>query len=320
MAKKRSAGRLFMYFIVICVLLLLLAVGGTYLYLCHMLDGMERTSITKDDTELGIGEETASDNQVVNIALFGVDTRDNTDTGRSDAMIILTVDQVHKKVKMTSLARDTRVEIEDYGYEKLCHAYAYGGPELAIQTINRNFGLDIRDYVTVNFEQLASIIDLLGGVVVNVDQDEADVFNSMFASDTVPAITETGDIRLTGAQAVGYARNRTTGSDVARQSRQREVLTAIYEEVRSKSVLEYPQILEQVLSMCETSLSSDTIMALGMWVVLNGPEILEFALPNSDCDPYGGIMEDGLWYYVYDLNVASDVLHQFIYDDIQPAE
>ena len=96
MAKKRSAGRLFMYFIVICVLLLLLAVGGMYLYLRHMLDGMERTSITKDDTELGIGEETASDNQVVNIALFGVDTRDNTDTGRSDAMIILPVDQVHK--------------------------------------------------------------------------------------------------------------------------------------------------------------------------------------------------------------------------------
>ena len=79
MAKKRSTGRLFMYFIVICVLLLLLAVGGMYLYLRHMLDGMERTSITKDDTELGIGEETASDNQVVNIALFGVDTRDNTD-------------------------------------------------------------------------------------------------------------------------------------------------------------------------------------------------------------------------------------------------
>ena len=318
MAKKRSAGRLFVYFIVICILLLLLAVGGAYLYLRHMLDGMERTSITKDDTELGITEETASDDQIVNIALFGVDTRDNTDTGRSDAMIILTVDQVHKKVKMTSLARDTRVEIEGYGYEKLCHAYAYGGPELAIQTINRN--LDIRDYVTVNFEQLASIIDLLGGVVVNVDQDEADVFNSMFASDTVPAITETGDIRLTGAQAVGYARNRTTGSDVARQSRQREVLTAIYEEVRSKSVLEYPKILEQVLGMCETSLASDTIMGLGMWVVINGPEIVEFALPNSECDPYGGIMEDGLWYYVYDLDVASSVLHQFIYDDIQPAE
>ena len=142
MAKKRSAGRLFVYFIVICILLLLLAVGGAYLYLRHMLDGMERTSITKDDTELGITEETASDDQIVNIALFGVDTRDNTDTGRSDAMIILTVDQVHKKVKMTSLARDTRVEIEGYGYEKLCHAYAYGGPELAIQTINRNFGLD----------------------------------------------------------------------------------------------------------------------------------------------------------------------------------
>ena len=72
--------------------------------------------------------------------------------------------------------------------------------------------------------------------------------------------------------------------------------------------------------MCETSLASDTIMGLGMWVVINGPEIVEFSLPNSECNPYEGIMEDGLWYYVYDLDVASDVLHQFIYDDIQPAE
>lgn len=316
MAKKHSVGRFLAYLMVVCLLVILTAAGGAYLYMKHLLDGMERTSITKDEDELGITDQTKSSSEVVNIALFGVDTRDMSgDSGRSDAMIVLSVDKAHKKIKLTSLARDTRVEIEGYGNEKLCHAYAYGGPELAIQTINRSFGLDIRDYVTVNFEQLEEIIDYLGGVTVNVDQDEADEIDRM----GVGPITQTGDIRLTGAQAVAYARNRTTGSDVDRQSRQREVLMSLYGEARSKSLLEYPGILEQVLKMCETTLASDVLMELGMWAVVNNPAMEQFALPNSGCDAYGGIMEDGAWYFVYDLELASDILHDFLYNDVQPA-
>lgn len=316
MAKKHSVGRFVAYFIVVCLLIILTAAGGAYLYMRHLLDGMERTSITKDEEALGITDQTKSSSEVVNIALFGVDTRDMSgDSGRSDAMIILSIDKAHKKIKLTSLARDTRVEIEGYGNEKLCHAYAYGGPELAIQTINRSFGLDIRDYVTVNFEQLEEIIDYLGGVIVNVDQDEANELERM----GVGPVTQTGDIRLTGAQAVAYARNRTTGSDVDRQSRQREVLMSLYSEARSKSLIEYPGILEQVLKMCETTLSSDVLMELGMWAVVNNPAMEQFALPNSDCGAYGGIMEDGAWYFVYDLDLASNILHEFLYNDVQPA-
>lgn len=317
MKKKHSFGRFLAYLLVICLIFVFIAAGGAYFYMKHLLDGMERTSITKDEDELGIGAQTLSSSEVTNIALFGVDTRDTEgDTGRSDAMIVLSIDKAHKKIKLTSLARDTRVEIEGYGYEKLCHAYAYGGAQLAVQTINRSFGLDIRDYVTVNFEQLSGIIDYLGGVVVNVDEDEAYELERMGTG----KVEQLGEIRLNGAQAVAYSRNRTTGSDVERQGRQREVLMALYSQARSKSLLEYPGILEQVLQMCETSISSDTLMELGMWAVVNNPGMEQFALPNSDCDAYGGIMEDGAWYFVYDLDLASDILHQYLYDDIQPAE
>lgn len=298
MAKKHSVGRFVAYFIVVCLLIILTAAGGAYLYMRHLLDGMERTSITKDEEALGITDQTKSSSEVVNIALFGVDTRDMSgDSGRSDAMIILSIDKAHKKIKLTSLARDTRVEIEGYGNEKLCHAYAYGGPELAIQTINRSFGLDIRDYVTVNFEQLEEIIDYLGGVIVNVDQDEANELERM----GVGPVTQTGDIRLTGAQAVAYARNRTTGSDVDRQSRQREVLMSLYSEARSKSLIEYPGILEQVLKMCETTLSSDVLMELGMWAVVNNPAMEQFALPILTVAPTEELwrMEPGILYMIW---------------------
>ena len=232
MARRFSLGRFLAKLLVFCIIMTMLAAGGTYLYLKSMLEGMEQVEITQNQAALGIESDTHSSEAVINIALFGIDTREaDGNTGRSDAMIVLSIDKEHKKIKLTSLARDTRVEVEGYGYEKLCHAYAYGGAELAIQTINRSFGLDIQDYVTVNFEQLAGIIDALGGVVINVDQDEADVMNSGYIAKPEDRITQTGDIRLNGAQAVAYSRNRYTGSDVDRQNRQREVLMALYDEV-----------------------------------------------------------------------------------------
>lgn len=129
----------------------------------------------------------------------------------------------------------------------------------------------------MNFAQLADIIDTIGGVVVNVDQDEADVMNTNYIENEADRVTELGDIRLNGAQAVAYSRNRYTGSDVDRQARQREVLMALYHETLQKSVLEYPAILEKVLGMCETTLSSDRIMELGMWAVLGHPQMDQFA-------------------------------------------
>mgnify|MGYP002963054006 FL=1 len=180
--KKRTGLKVFLSFI--CVILVL--VGGVMIYASTVLLGdLKTTTITKDKTELGISEETKSEAGITNIALFGVDARDydgGTFAGRSDAIMVMSIDNVHHKVKLTSIMRDVRVYMGDgspydSGYDKLNHAYMYGGPEQAIRTINQNFGLDIQDYVTVNFASMAKIVDAFGGVNIDLTEEEVEQVN-----------------------------------------------------------------------------------------------------------------------------------------------
>ena len=101
---------------------------------------------------------------VKNIAMFGVDSRDGENEGRSDAIMVLSIDSRTHTLKMASFMRDSNVYIDGYGYDKLTHAYAYGGPELAVRTLNQNFQLDITDYITVNFYDMTEIVEAFGGV------------------------------------------------------------------------------------------------------------------------------------------------------------
>ena len=101
-----------------------------------------------------------------NIAVFGVDRRGGNANTRSDVIMIVTLDNQHKKVKATSLLRDSYVSVEGYGKTKLTHAYSYGGPELAIKTINSNFNMNIRDFVTVDFDSMAKIVDAVGEMCI----------------------------------------------------------------------------------------------------------------------------------------------------------
>lgn len=279
--------------------------------------------ITHNDVAEGDNGSVSIDPHVINIALFGIDTRDtSSDVGRSDAVMILSIDQIHGKIKLISIARDTTVEIDDYGQDKLTHAYAYGGPQLAVKTLNQNFNLDIQDFVTVNFAQLASIIDYVGGVTVNVDEDERQVMNSYISElnsmgiDAEP-LWETGDVKLTGGQAVAYSRDRYTGGDVQRGQRQREVLMALFGSVKGLNVTQYPGLISMVLSESSSSLKDGEIMDIGMWAVSSGAGFEQCGLPNADCNAYGDIIND-VWYYMYDLDVATDIIHKFIYDDILP--
>jgi anionic cell wall polymer biosynthesis LytR-Cps2A-Psr (LCP) family protein len=132
----------------------LLVVGGIFSYTVYEFSKMNSTKISKTDVDLGIKSEISSKedgNEIINIALFGLDRRDVSTQGRSDMIMILTIDEKNKKIKMSSIMRDTYVEIKEHGKTKINHAYAYGGPQLAIRTLNENFNLDIRDYVTVDF-------------------------------------------------------------------------------------------------------------------------------------------------------------------------
>ncbi len=300
------------------VLLIIVIFTGVSLYGWgySIINKVERTPLDMAD----LGFQTANYSTVKNIALLGLDTRADDKSGRSDANVILTVDKSHKKIKLTTIARDTYVSIDGKGKDKLTHAYAYGKSQLSVKTLNQNFGLEITDYVTMNFFELARIIDYMGGVEVDVSEAEFNELNSY----VIPT-TDFGDIPceylkapgvqvLGGAQAVCYARIRHTDGDIERGNRQKEVLTAMFATAKKMNILKLPQLAEMVLSECETSLSTNDIMALGIWAVTASPQFEQLSIPNDNI-PASGKTIGGAWCYVYDLEKAKNEIKDFIFEE-----
>lgn len=172
--KKKRLPKAIRILLVMLPCLLILCVCGLVVYAFWLNGQLKRNAIPQDNSALGIDSQFNDEkyDDITNIALFGVDTRQG-ESCRSDAIMILTVDRKNNKMKATSLLRDSYVTIQGRkSKEKLAHAYAYGGPELAIQTINQNFGLNVRDYVTVDFDSMAKVVDAMGGVTIDVQANE----------------------------------------------------------------------------------------------------------------------------------------------------
>ncbi len=320
--------------IIIAVVLVLLIAGGAYYVFGYLLKDLSSAIVpmTKEKIELGINSEVQTDTSIKNIALFGLDARDDEFEGRSDAIIILTIDNKHDTIKMTSILRDSNVSMQQtdsdgstyYIDDKITHAYVYGGPELAVQTINRNFSLDIEDYVTVNFIKMAEIIDACGGVKINISYDEMNEINTNLglqineSSDanisTSDYLYEDGEVLLNGNQAVAYARIRYLDSDDVRASRQQTVLKALLEQARGKSKLEYPELIRKLIPMCQTSLEFSDIVAM-VPIMLTDFTIETLSIPGEEETPSGGINSQGGWVYLYDLEEAALHINQFIYEE-----
>ena len=318
--KKESLGfKIFIGFL--CVLLAIAVVGGGYFV--GLLSKMDNVDIDKDN--LGIVEEELKDydnvNKIKNIALFGVDATDG-DTGRSDSIMIATLDPVHNKLKLTSIMRDSYVYINGYGQDKINHAYAYGGPELSIKTINENFGLNIEDFVSVNFSSLPKIINILGGVDIEITDEELQYINS-YINDinskdgtNSPHITYAGIQHLDGTQALAYSRIRyTSGGDYKRTERQRTVLEALFNKLTSTSVASYNSLLNEVLPYVQTNLSAADILSLGTKVLSIGNNLEQDRFPR---DGYGeGAMIDGIYYLTFDIETAKQQMRDYIFNDIK---
>lgn len=271
------------------------------------------------ESEVAVTPDLPPVHEVHNIALFGVDQQGGH-VGRSDAMIILSIDRVNNKIKMTSLARDSLVPIDGHGEEKLTHAWAYGQAKLAVKTINQSFGMNITDYVYVNFEEFTDVIDYLGGVYVDVSAAEIQTMNLNHAylkqlyGEDLPALSTPGVQLLNGGQALLYARNRTDGGDSTRTSRQREVLTAMYERVKTQPLSKLPTTIAKVLQLCHTNLTSSELLSIATWAITNDPTIDSLHMPNDQLQPWNGILGSKGWVRVYDLDAATTLLHNFIYE------
>lgn len=304
----------------ILAMLVVLAVCG-FIYANSILGAS--TQVEVDHEELAVTENAFDKREYINVALFGIDARTDSSEGRSDAIMILTIDKKHNKIKLSSIARDSYVNIDGVGKDKLTHAYAYGGAKLAVKTINQTYGMNITDYVSVNFFGIADIIDEIGGVNIDVDSAEMKVMNQNYVPELnnigIPCeyITETGMQHLTGSQALAYLRNRYVGGDIGRGNRQKEVLGAIFDEVKKLNVTKYPGLVKMLLSHAETTLSSAEILSLGVDAATNLSEVVNFSLPTDNCNAkYGDdAFINGVWYYIYDLDIAKNELHDFINEE-----
>lgn len=311
--KKKRTNHVLKTIIVILLIILMMgiAAGGAFFYL---FGNLNTVSFTNDDEELGVKEEVTVGG-ITNIALFGVDTRDTgADSGRSDAIIIMTIDQENNAIKLTSVLRDSKVSIDGHGENKINAAYAFGGAVLAIKTLNQNFDLDIKDYVTVNFSQLADIVDAVGGVTLTLSQEEVDYANGLLRQGGGTLITSAGEMNLNGAQAVAYSRIRKLDSDSVRASRQQNVLTAVFEKIKTMSKSEYPSFIRQFLGTVETSLSYSDILGFSS-IALSNFTMTQNTIPDAtyETDLWGGIDTDGVWYWKYDLDQAAARIHTIIY-------
>lgn len=314
--KKRNTKKKLL--IIISVLLVLvIALGvGLYSYAYKILGEINYTELDQDD----LGITTSEYDDVTNIALLGLDTREDNTSGRADANVILTIDRKHKKIKLTTIARDSYVSIDGRGKDKLTHAHAFGKSQLAVKTLNQNFDLEISDYVTINFYGLARIIDYIGGVTLDITSEEMEEMNvNIIPSMTLDGkegklIKKPGVQLVDGIQAVSYARIRYTDNDLERGNRQKEVLSAMFAAVKDMNPLKLPETAKLILGECETSLNTDDIMDIGFWAILNTPEIEQLGIPNENISS-SGKMIGGVWYYVYDIETAKKEIKDFIFEE-----
>ncbi len=252
--------------------------------------------------------------EIVNIAVFGVDTRDAASfSGGADTVMIASVDRTSGRVCLASILRDSWIHVADRGSMKLTDVYRRYGAEITIQTLNRNFKMNIADYVAVNMYRLADAVDLIGGIDLEITQAEMEQINLHAGADS--PLTRPGKVRLSGAQAALYARIRQIDSDRERVRRQWAVLAAIYSRVRELPAIRYPSILRTLLGMAETSM---TYSELAAYLPLLSRDItLEtITIPGTAENAYGGQNYPGLegkWVWVYDYDTAARNLHRFIY-------
>ena len=260
---------------------------------------------------------------IENILLIGLDGTNDKFPKRSDTMIILTIDKLNKSLKLTSLARDTLVKIPGRGEETLTHAYAYGQEELLMQTINENFDLDIKDYAVVNFKSFIDIVDIIGGVDINVNEKEIHHLNEVIKEcygvnheDTknIEYITSSGNHNLNGYQALAYARIRKLDTIYKRDERQRLILTNIAHKLSDVSISKYPQIAKSILRHIKVNIAFNKIIDLAFIAhELASYDISQLEFPISEYREEGRIGEKGTYVVKWDKNKNIELLHQFIY-------
>ena len=309
--------------IIVCELLLLAVAVCIFVFVLNFEKTNKRFNI--DEEKLGI-DVTVEENEEMkgfrNIALFGVDstTGELESKTRSDTIIIASINEETKEIKLVSVYRDTFLNLGNDTYTKCNAAYQKGGPEQAMLMLNTNLDMDITDFVTIGFKGLKDVVDALGGVEIEITQGEISHLNNYqysMAEDMkieYTPVKEPGLQTLNGLQTVAYCRIRQIGNDFQRTERQRTVLTQISEKAKTMNVSQLNKIAESTFSEVYTSLELKEI--LDLFEVIGEYEIVDSTgFPQMDMLTTGTIGSHGSCVVPLDLAESVVWLHEYLFDE-----
>ena len=261
-------------------------------------------------------DEKMSSKNVVNVLLIGADSRQGTNTGNTDVMMLVSLNKKTKQIKLVSFMRDSYLYIEGKNNSycaKLNAAFSMGGPEVLMKTIENNYKIEIDDFVMVNFESFKSIIEKMGGVTVEVQKYEANYANNRYNL----SMPYGESVTLNGEEALAFCRIRgcDADGDVSRTRRQRQVINAMIDRVTNASVSDLNKYLNALLPYVYTGFSKSEVLSLGMKAITNGwafYERSEFQIPTPETRTSGSM---GSWIWVVDYQLAAQTLQYELYGD-----
>ncbi len=310
--------------ITLIVIIFLIVLGG-FGYIYHKLNKM----YVKDEpikTEQGTTNKSNTVDGITNILLVGTDGKTFDKGNRSDSMMVLTIDSKNKAIKLSSIERDTYVDIPGHSTEKLTHAYAYGGINLLRQVFKINFDLDINKYVVVNFVSFMDIVDALGGVEVNIKEKDIKYLNETINScygyynnkdeKEKKYINQAGVQRLNGYQALAFSRIRHNDDAFNRDNRQRQVLQSIYKEFLDGNLKEYNKCFNIILNNVKTNISPMEMIKLAYKVFkINNKNIQQMEFPLEEYRNGHIISKQKGWVLEWDKEPNLKAWHKFIFGD-----
>lgn len=313
--KKKS--RLKRFLVVILIIVLLAAALQYYLV------GVVYNKMNYENIE-AVADEPMKDEGVINILLIGNDSRENGEDGRSDAMILLSINSKSKKIYMTSILRDIYVDIPGHDGNRLNAAYSFGGAELLMETVEQNFDIEVNRYVLVNFEAFAKLVDAVGGVDLELSSEEVEYVNAYLWEYNIlterPEGTDymdtsiSGNVHLNGPQALAYSRNRYIGTDFGRTERQRKVLSAVIKKLPAAVVTNPKELIDGLMPNLTTNLTQRECYQLSFLAA----KLLSYDIVQSSI-PLDGTYKDanirGMAVLEVDFDANKKYIQENVYSD-----
>lgn len=332
---KKSEKKLL--FLIVIILLFLIGFGSYCIIIkpfyknsVQVIDKVENSDIINIDTDVELSNDVneieyeheninrveQKEDEIINVLLVGMDARKNETKSRSDTIILVSYNKTEHLVKMVSFLRDTWVYIYDKGWGRINTATAYGGIGLLINTLNEDFDLDIQNYVQIKFEDFKEVIDILGGIDIELSKSEIRYINNKLHTEDKDwnndVVAEPGIVHLNGIQTLWHCRNRSIGEgDFSRTDRQREVLDILMNQCLNMPLTELPISIYQLKDYVDMNIPLSLIINIGKDALISKDLTVEsYRIPFDGY--YNFANKNGASVIEIDLDKTKEKLHEIL--------